>query len=310
MCDQPPSDTGERTTENAFHIRAAGSRELGLVLDLLRRNHLPEAGLAEHAANLLVAVEHGRIVGSAALEIYGDAALLRSVAVEPALRGRGLGVALTRAALDRARERGGRAVYLLTETAAEFFAGLGFRPIPRAEAEPAVGASAEFTTACPAGATCMVVSLEPTSAAKPVAGYSVIELVMAIVVFGILLAFAYVRMTPAVHQARVQRAATVIAIDLQYAQMLAVRQRAPVAVIVDNALKSYVIRLRDTSVTFRNRYFGQDTEFLLDTLAANPTAVVLFPNGVAGATTTFTVGLRGYTRQVRLSRGGQVRIVP
>lgn len=142
------------------------------------------------------------------------------------------------------------------------------------------------------------------------AGYSVIELVITIVVFGILLSVAYLRMTPAVNHARVHRAATVIATDLQYAQMLAVRQRAPVAVIVDNSLKSYVIRLRDTSVTFRNRFFGQNTEYLLDTLAANPTSVVMFPNGVAAATTTFTVGLDGYTRQVRLTRAGQVRIVP
>lgn len=311
------SENGERTTENAFHIRVAGDQELGAVLGLLRRNQLPDAGLAEHAANLLVAVESGRIVGSAALELYGDAALLRSVAVELPLRGRGLGVALTQAALDLARERGVRAVYLLTETAAKFFGRLGFRRIPRAEAEPAVGTSVEFTTACPASATCMVLSLGPASAAKPVApltgrdvGYSAIELVITIVVFGILLSLAYLRMTPAVNRARVQRAATVIATDLQYAQMLAVRQRAPVAVVVDNALKSYTIRLRDSSVTFRDRFFGQGTEFLVDTLAANPTSVVMFPNGVSAATTTFTVGLDGYTRQVRLSRGGQVRIVP
>lgn len=137
------------------------------MLDLLRRNQLPEAGLAEHAATLLVAVEGGHIVGSAALEIYGQAALLRSVAVERALRGQGLGVALTQAALDLARERGVRAVYLLTETAAEFFGRLGFRRVPRVEAEPAVGASVEFTTTCPASATCMVQPLEPVPTARP-----------------------------------------------------------------------------------------------------------------------------------------------
>jgi amino-acid N-acetyltransferase len=313
----PFSDSGERTTDNAFRVRLAEATELGPVLELLRANRLPETGLAEHTANLLVAVEHERIVGSSALEIYGDAALLRSVAVEPTRRGLGLGVALTRAALDLARERGGRAVYLLTDTAAEFFARLGFRRITRAEAVPAVGASVEFTTACPASATCMMLHLDAPATARPAAlhprrdaGYSLIELIIAIVVFGILLSVAYVRMTPAVNHARVNRAAGVIATDLQYAQMLAVRQRAPVAVIVDHALKAYIIRLRDTSVTFRDRFFGQDTEYLLDTLAANPASVVMFPNGVAAATTTFTVGLGGYTRRVRLSRGGQVRIVP
>ena len=155
--------SGGPTTENAFTIRQARAGEFGAVLELLNESTLPEAGLAPHLANLLVAADGDRIVGSAALEIYADAALLRSVAVRQALRGRGLGVALTLAALDLARERGLRAVYLLTETAAEFFDRLGFRRIPRAEAEPAVGASVEFTTACPASATCMVLSLEPAA---------------------------------------------------------------------------------------------------------------------------------------------------
>lgn len=141
-------------------------------------------------------------------------------------------------------------------------------------------------------------------------GYTIIELVIAFTIFGILLSLAYVQMGPALTHARVRGAATVIATDLQYAQMLAVRQRRPVAVIVDNALKSYIIRLRDTSLTFRDRFFGQDTEFLLDSLSASPTSVVLFPNGVAAATTTFTVSLGSYTRHVRLTRAGQVRVVP
>lgn len=283
-------------------------------MDLLQRTHLPAAGLPEHATHLWVAVRADRIVGSAALEVYGDAALLRSVAVEQGLRGQGLGVALTQAALERSRERGVREVYLLTETAADFFARLGFRRIPRAQAEPAVGTSVEFTTVCPASATCMMLSQTPAATAAPVPGgargYTIIELVMAIAILGILLSLALIRMTPALNQARVQRAATVIATDLQYAQMLAVRQRAPVAVIVDDALKSYIIRMRDTSLTFRDRFFGQDTEFLLDSLAAAPPSVVMFPNGVAAATTTFTVQRGGFTRRVRLSRAGQVRIVP
>src|SRR6266498_2663696 len=79
-----------------------------------------------------------RVVGSAALELYGEAALLRSVAVEPALRGQGLGRRLALAALDLAREHGAAEVYLLTETAAEFFSRLGFRPIARAEVAPEV----------------------------------------------------------------------------------------------------------------------------------------------------------------------------
>ncbi len=127
-------------------IRPAAAHELADVLDLLERSQLPTAGLAEHADNLLVAVDCEKIVGSAALETYGAAALLRSVAVDPALPGRGLGV---------------------TETAANFFNRLGFHPISRAEAEPAVGRSIEFTFASPQSATCMVLALQGPGAGAP-----------------------------------------------------------------------------------------------------------------------------------------------
>jgi amino-acid N-acetyltransferase len=253
-----------------------------------------------------VALDGRRIIGSVALEVYGRAALLRSVAVDRQHRGRGVGQALTGAALEMGRARGVASVYLLTDTARGFFARLGFRDIPRPQAEPAVGASLEFTHACPASATCMVLDLEPVAPA----GYTLIETVIAIVAASILLSIALVRMGPALANARVRSAATVVATDLQYAQMLAVRQRRPVAVIVDNNVKSYIIRLRDTSVTFRDRFFGQDTEYRLDSLSANPATVVMYPNGITTGTTTFTLRLSGFTRHVRLTWAGLVRILP
>ena len=141
-------------------------------------------------------------------------------------------------------------------------------------------------------------------------GFTLIELIFTIVVAGILAAIGYTSLMPALTHARVQRAATVVAGDLQYAQMLAVRQRQPVAVIVDNALKGYIIRLRDTAVTFRERFFGADAAFGLDSLGATPATMVLYPNGVAAGAMTVGLGLDGYTRQVRMMRGGQVRILP
>ena len=140
-------------------IAAATSVDLPALLALLRQSALPTAGLAEHLDTTLVARDAGRVVGSAALELYGTAALLRSVAVAPELRGQGLGQELTRHALALARRSGARTVYLLTETAAAFFPKFGFRPIKRGEVEPAVRASPEFTTACPQSALVMATSL-------------------------------------------------------------------------------------------------------------------------------------------------------
>jgi amino-acid N-acetyltransferase len=91
--------------------------------------------------------------------MYDKAALLRSVAVDQARRGQGLGQQLTQAALSLAKQQGVTEVYLLTETAADFFPRFGFRPVSRAQVAPAVQGSVEFTTACPASALAMMASL-------------------------------------------------------------------------------------------------------------------------------------------------------
>ena len=136
-------------------ITPARPADLPAILDLLTASKLPRAGIEDHLASTLLARVDSGVVGTAALELYGSAALLRSVAVATRFRGRGLGAALTVAALDLARRRGVRTVYLLTETAGRFFPRFGFRPITRADVDVAVRGSTEFTTACPASALVM-----------------------------------------------------------------------------------------------------------------------------------------------------------
>ena len=92
------------------------------------------------------------------VEIYGTAGLLRSVAVDIPHRGLGLGIQLTETALDLAKQRGVKTLYLLSETAADFFLRFGFTRITRADVEPAVKGSAEFTGAC--ADTAVVLRLE------------------------------------------------------------------------------------------------------------------------------------------------------
>ena len=136
-------------------ITSAAPADVPAIFELLDASRLPRAGLERHLATTLVARDASELVGTAALELYGSAALLRSVAVATRLRGRGLGQAPTHAALELARRRGARTVYLLTETAGAFFPRFGFKPIARADVEPAVLASDEFRTACPKSALVM-----------------------------------------------------------------------------------------------------------------------------------------------------------
>jgi amino-acid N-acetyltransferase len=140
-------------------ITRARPEDLDAVLGLLTDASLPQAGVAEHFHNFLVACEGGRLVGAVGLERYGPSALFRSLVVTPAHQGRGLGRALTERMLDDARKTGVKRLFLLTDTAAEFFPKFGFRRIAREEADPEVQDSVEFRTACGQLAVCMRLDL-------------------------------------------------------------------------------------------------------------------------------------------------------
>jgi amino-acid N-acetyltransferase len=136
-------------------IDPAKTADIDVVEALLEREHLPRAGLRDHVEHMFVARAGNRIVGCAALEVYEDGALLRSVAVDAEYRGAALGSDLTRAALDLAERRRVPAVYLLTTTAERFFPRFGFEVVDRADVPQGVQQSAEFSYACPSSALVM-----------------------------------------------------------------------------------------------------------------------------------------------------------
>ena len=81
--------------------------------------------------------------------------------VRPGDQGTGIGAALVRAVLDRARNDEVWEVYLLTTTAERWFPRFGFTPVARTEVPEAVRASVEFREACPASATVMRLQIRP-----------------------------------------------------------------------------------------------------------------------------------------------------
>jgi amino-acid N-acetyltransferase len=91
----------------------------------------------------------------AGLELHGEDGLLRSVAVDPDYRGQGLAKSLVAAVIERATRVGLRSMYLLTTTARDYFARLGFADCPRDAAPRAIRDSWEFRTGCPSSATLM-----------------------------------------------------------------------------------------------------------------------------------------------------------
>jgi amino-acid N-acetyltransferase len=115
---------------------------------LLSGAALPVDGADEAFEQGVVAVADGVVVGAAAIERYGSDGLLRSVVVDPGLRSTGVGRALVASAEALASGLGIRDLYLLTETAVEWFPRLGYAVLDRATAPDGIAGSWEFRFAC------------------------------------------------------------------------------------------------------------------------------------------------------------------
>jgi amino-acid N-acetyltransferase len=149
-------------THQAVSIRPATGRDLSAVYRLLTANSLPLAGVADNLGRFVVAESGGQLVGVAGLEVCNNNALLRSTAVDPAFRSRGVGRQLVERVIAEAEARGIRALYLLTTTAEHYFPSFGFTTTTRDTVPDDVRATAEFQGACPESA--VVMSRELTAA--------------------------------------------------------------------------------------------------------------------------------------------------
>jgi len=136
---------------------AANGADLPAIRELLSDAGLPIADLADGTpVSFWMARSRGSLMGTVALERFGDVAMLRSLAVRPEFRGAGIGHALVRHAEARASEAGIHSLCLLTTTAADLFDRHGYERISRAKAPEAVRHSEEFRTLCPDSAVCML----------------------------------------------------------------------------------------------------------------------------------------------------------
>ena len=149
------SDNPEKT----ISYRAAREEDVVAIVALLKINNLVISDLGTEKRMILVALTDGKTVGCVAVEFYGNAGLLRSLAVNIDFRGKGIGQKLVAEAEALSRDKGSKNIYLLTTTAAGFFPKIGWQITKRSSVPEGIALSSEFASVCPSTAICMTKSL-------------------------------------------------------------------------------------------------------------------------------------------------------
>ena len=128
--------------------RTAAGPDLPHIAAMLHAGGLISGAARERIGRTIVAEVDRRVLATAAWEPFGDAALLRSVAVAQEHRRTGAGTIVVAAALRKIAEAGIHRVYLVTESAERFFEACGFRAIDRDALPAEIAGHPQVTREC------------------------------------------------------------------------------------------------------------------------------------------------------------------
>ena len=155
----------------------------------------------------------------------------------------------------------------------------------------------------------MTASSSKNETARGLRGFSLFELLIVVVILGILATMTGPAMSRIVRHQRVNRAATIIASDLENAFAVAARQREPVRIQADASTSSYQFVDRKTGTVLRARtFYGDTSEYRLTSLVFSPATIDVFPNGVSSAADTIDLANGDYAKRITVSTAGFVRV--
>ena len=155
---------------------------------------------------------------------------------------------------------------------------------------------------CPPAVPSLAVPRPPSRAA-----FSLVEVLVALTIVGILAAISVPKMTTIGNQNRVLRAAQALQMDAQQAFAVAGRNRSPVTLRWDATTAELRLTSLNGSVVYRRRAI---TGFGLTAseVTVSPAIFTVFPNGLAKDSLIITVARSPHSRAVHVSRAGLVRI--
>jgi amino-acid N-acetyltransferase len=112
-----------------IELRRATAADVPRMIELIAGANLPPLFVAENLEGFVAAEREGAVVGCAGIELFGQCAVIRSVVIDEAVRGTGLGRRVYEALLAKAAAALVTDLYLFTEDARDFWEHVDFQVI-------------------------------------------------------------------------------------------------------------------------------------------------------------------------------------
>ena len=143
--------------EKDIAIRKYTPADKNAILDLLGLAKLPIQDLTDEKLDhfMIAKGQDDSLLGVVGFEYYQNMGLLRSLAVHPLYRNKGLGRRLVNHMESVARQKGILRLYLLTMTASDYFPSLGYQLTERDGVPSCIRETDEFRNTGPASAVCL-----------------------------------------------------------------------------------------------------------------------------------------------------------
>jgi len=137
-----------------MNIVPVSQNSFSAAIDLLKENKLPTEDI-NPGTQLFVVEEVDEVIATIAVEYDYNDALLRSLSVSEKKRNAGIGAELVDFIEDYVRWQGVQNIYILTTTAAAFFAKRGYALIDRSNVPRFIKETKEYSVICASSSTLM-----------------------------------------------------------------------------------------------------------------------------------------------------------